>query len=208
MSKKLDPRVIRTRQMLRDALMSLIPEMGYDAITVQHITDRATLNRATFYLHFSDKQDLLSQIINGVMTELASIRIEINTPPDVSEVRRVFIHLFDHVAQYAAFYRVMLHEPSVAPYVQQMQKHIETIGMSWMEHAQIPAGKMLTPPDLFICFIGSAYLAITKWWLLNGMPYSSEQMALQFMRLALGGIQREFNLGKMLMTLDEELQNG
>jgi AcrR family transcriptional regulator len=45
---KLDPRVVRTRQLLRDALVSLIAEKGFDALTVQDIADRATLNRATF----------------------------------------------------------------------------------------------------------------------------------------------------------------
>ena len=39
--KKLDPRVVRTRQMLRDALVSLIAEKGFDAMTVQDIADRA-----------------------------------------------------------------------------------------------------------------------------------------------------------------------
>jgi AcrR family transcriptional regulator len=57
--KRLDPRVVRTRQMLRDALVSLIEEKGFDAITIQDIADRAGLNRATFYLHYRDKQELL-----------------------------------------------------------------------------------------------------------------------------------------------------
>ena len=57
--KRLDPRVVRTRQMLRDALVSLIAEKGFDALTVQDIADRATLNRATFYLHYQDKHELL-----------------------------------------------------------------------------------------------------------------------------------------------------
>lgn len=57
--RKLDPRVVRTRQQLREALVSLIEEKGFDALTVQDITDRAELNRATFYLHYQDKQELL-----------------------------------------------------------------------------------------------------------------------------------------------------
>ena len=75
--KKLDPRVIRTRSVLRDSLMILIREMGYDAITVQHITDRARLNRATFYLHYRDKQDLLTQITEiDRSIEAAKLRAE------------------------------------------------------------------------------------------------------------------------------------
>jgi AcrR family transcriptional regulator len=52
---KLDPRVRRTRQLLQDALLALLAEKRFEAITVQDITERATLNHATFYAHFADK---------------------------------------------------------------------------------------------------------------------------------------------------------
>lgn len=201
-SKRLDPRVIRTRQMLRDAFMALIPEIGYDAITVQHITDRATLNRATFYLHYRDKQDLLMQIIGGVLEELAS------APIDTTEVRGVFVHLFKHVAQHAPFYRVMLEEASVAPYVQQMQQYIESVGMRWLSQsrADFSTASMLTPPALFVSFIGAAYLGVIKWWVLNDMPHPPEYMAAQFMRLTLGGVQRDFGMADVMTALDTELR--
>jgi AcrR family transcriptional regulator len=54
----MDPRVRRTRKLLQDALYSLIREKRFSAITVQDITERATVNRATFYAHYTDKEDL------------------------------------------------------------------------------------------------------------------------------------------------------
>jgi AcrR family transcriptional regulator len=57
--EQVDRRVQRTRALLRDALMSLIAEKGYRAITVQNIIDRANLGRSTFYAHYQDKEDLL-----------------------------------------------------------------------------------------------------------------------------------------------------
>jgi AcrR family transcriptional regulator len=56
-----DPRVRRTRQLLQDALVALLTEKSFDAITVQEITARATVNRATFYAHFEDKHDLFAR---------------------------------------------------------------------------------------------------------------------------------------------------
>src|SRR5205814_10062730 len=50
-----DPRVRRTRKLLRDALVELLAEKSFHAINVQEVADRATLNRATFYAHFVDK---------------------------------------------------------------------------------------------------------------------------------------------------------
>lgn len=57
--KKVDPRIKRTRQLLQQALMDLMREKSFQAITVQDIAERATVNRVTFYAHFEDKYALL-----------------------------------------------------------------------------------------------------------------------------------------------------
>ncbi len=191
--KKLDPRVIRTRILLRESLMSLIPEKGFDAITIQDITNRATLNHATFYLHYRDKDDLLTRIIDSVVEEIAAIPVNILLSPDINTIRLISVQLFEHIAAHEPFYRIMLQEPSVAPYMQKIQTHIEQIGMRWLSTAS-SADELLTPPDLFISFIGAAYLGIVKWWVLNDMPYSPEYMAGQFMRLAVTGILGDFGI--------------
>ena len=59
MAKKQDRRVQRTRQQPRGALLSLIQERGFEALSVQDIIDRANVGRVTFYAHFDNKEDLL-----------------------------------------------------------------------------------------------------------------------------------------------------
>src|SRR3984957_17198803 len=54
-----DPRILRSRRMLMDALFKLLHKKEFDDISVQEIADEATLNRATFYLHYPDKNALL-----------------------------------------------------------------------------------------------------------------------------------------------------
>jgi len=61
--QKLDPRIRRTRQLLQDALSKLLKEKEFDKISVQDITEAATLNRATFYAHYTDKFALLGELI-------------------------------------------------------------------------------------------------------------------------------------------------
>ena len=67
--EKLDPRVKRTRQMLDQAFIELLSEKGFDAIAVQDVTDRAGVNRATFYSHFQDKFALLDYSIRASFHE-------------------------------------------------------------------------------------------------------------------------------------------
>src|SRR5215468_5244059 len=68
--QRTDPRVIRTRQMLRDAMVATILEKGYDATSIQDITERAGLRRATFYLHYRDKEELMVSMIHDTIDDL------------------------------------------------------------------------------------------------------------------------------------------
>src|SRR5688572_30831151 len=70
--KKLDRRVVRTRGMLQRALLALMSEQSYDTISVADITDRADLRRATFYLHYRDKEELLVATLEGMFNELVA----------------------------------------------------------------------------------------------------------------------------------------
>ena len=62
--EKLDPRVKRTRNLILVAFEQLLAEKGFESISVQDVTDRAEINRATFYAHFPDKYALLDHAIS------------------------------------------------------------------------------------------------------------------------------------------------
>ena len=63
LEEKLDPRVKRTRNLILEAFNGLLAEKGFESISVQDVTDRAQINRATFYAHFPDKYALLDYTI-------------------------------------------------------------------------------------------------------------------------------------------------
>lgn len=71
---RLDPRIRRTRQLLQDALRRLLEQKGFDDITVQDITEAATLNRATFYAHYPDRFALLEELIRVTFLKLLDER--------------------------------------------------------------------------------------------------------------------------------------
>ena len=141
--KKLDPRVIRTRQLLRDALVSLIAEKGFDAITVQDIADRATLNRATFYLHYQDKHDLLIKSLHDAIDELmADIGpTEENAPLMVDGPQRPIVQVFQHVAQHARFFQVMMGAEGVPSFIAGVRDYMAEITLNWLTVLQPAAGE-------------------------------------------------------------------
>src|SRR6201982_607177 len=69
-----DPRVLRSRQMLMEALLRLLTRKEFDDISIQEIADEATLNRATFYLHYPDKNALLQAMTAARFRDLIARR--------------------------------------------------------------------------------------------------------------------------------------
>jgi len=65
-----DPRVLRTRQLIRTAFRHLLRRRGFDSITIKDIAQEATINRATFYAHFEDKYALLDEVTEQAFHEM------------------------------------------------------------------------------------------------------------------------------------------
>ena len=73
-AEALDPRILRSRRMLMDALAKLLRLKSYEDISVQEIADEATLNRNTFYLHYPDKGALLQAMTESRFRDLIERR--------------------------------------------------------------------------------------------------------------------------------------
>src|ERR1700682_4041494 len=69
-----DPRIVRSRRMLMEALVRLLIKKEFEDISVQEIADEATLNRATFYLHYADKNALLQAMTGARFRDLLQRR--------------------------------------------------------------------------------------------------------------------------------------
>jgi AcrR family transcriptional regulator len=179
-TQQLDPRVKRTRQLLRNALIELIPEKGYNALTIQDITDRATLNRATFYLHYRDKDDLLNTGFDEIWDELTAEN-PLPIAPDGTlsiEGTRITVQTdFEHLAKNFEFYRVMLSEPGVAQFIHRMKDHVYEATARRLEAVlgELPTGPV--PIQIVLEFIASAYVGMIQWWLEEDMPHSPQEMA-------------------------------
>lgn len=87
-----DRRVQRTRRGLRDALIELILERGWDALTVQHVCDRANIGRSTFYTHFADKEELLVGGLGDLRKEVRQLAASGMSERPLGFVRGIIEH--------------------------------------------------------------------------------------------------------------------
>lgn len=93
-----DPRIVRSRRMLMEALAKLLNQKKFEEISVQDIADEATLNRATFYLHYPDKNALLHALTEARFQELVARRSLSFTNCD-SALRAIALGVCDYLAE-------------------------------------------------------------------------------------------------------------
>src|SRR5215469_17440967 len=89
-------RVRRTQKLLREALIELIEEQGFEALTIGEITERAMVSRAAFYRNYQDKYALVEQIFEEAMSALFSAVGELGT----EHPAEVWVTFFEHIAAY------------------------------------------------------------------------------------------------------------
>ncbi|WP_395833509.1 TetR/AcrR family transcriptional regulator [Cystobacter fuscus] len=169
-----DPRVHRSRAMLRDALLGLIRERGFDTISVQDITGRARLNRSTFYLHYRDKDDLLTQIMRDMLSELALRSQEVSAGPDL--LQHALVEWFRHAAEHAELYHLMLGQSGMRAYSVQLRNILEQLiapGLTTSAHPRLEG----VPASTLSRFLISAYMGVLESWLDRRSPDSPEDMA-------------------------------
>ena len=95
-----DPRILRSRRMLMDALVRLLAKMEFEDISIQEIADEATLNRATFYLHYPDKNALLQAMTDARFRDLIARRGLSFTDCD-GALRAIALGVCDYLAETA-----------------------------------------------------------------------------------------------------------
>ncbi|TDC82569.1 TetR/AcrR family transcriptional regulator [Actinomadura sp. 7K507] len=194
-----DLRVRRTRRQLRAALLELSDERGYDAVTVGDITDRASVNRATFYRHFEDKEDLATDVLLQVAMEAGSASPVVagGEPIDLTSRIESGTRLFEHFAQHHRLYQPLLVYPRHRRFMVRAREAASVLVRGRIQAAGPASGQVHMPEDLASTFATELLLSVVAWWLDRGMPYSPRQMATWFVRFFFHGGLDVLGLGHM-----------
>ena len=189
---KIDRRKQRTRALLRDAMIALILEKGYDAVTVQDITDRANLGRATFYLHYKGgKDELLLSMLEDIQTEILQQVGTISEAGLLTDGQSPSVYAFKYAEENADFHRAMLGSSGLASAFTRYRKSSAAQIQTQLEPL-LPADKTSVSAELLANFVVGALNALIIWWLESDRTYSAEDMARIYHQLVTTGIQGTF----------------
>jgi AcrR family transcriptional regulator len=164
-----DPRVLRSRQMLMESLLRLLIRKEFDDISIQEIADEATLNRATFYLHYPDKNALLQAMTAARFRDLIARRGLSFTNCD-GALRAIALGVCDYLAETAGCPSQLVKMPlegSIIPVVEGM--FLEGAA----NHAMVPD----TDPNLLATTAAWAIFGAARRWYQTPDRISAEAMA-------------------------------
>jgi AcrR family transcriptional regulator len=183
----IDRRVVRTRTALADALVALIRRKPYDRITVEDILAEANVGRATFYAHYSSKDDLLRRSLDRLRALLvAAFEGTADAPfprdPSWSPSRT----LFEHVALFADVQAAMRTGPGGAI----LRNAIDDAIAAFLRTA-LPARVGTLPRELVILDMVARVNTALRWWLDHHPKMSATQAHGVFERLLLDRLPQE-----------------
>jgi AcrR family transcriptional regulator len=201
---KVDRRITRTKKLMHEALMSLIVEKGYEAVTVQDILDRADVGRSTFYAHYRSKDELLLsgvEHLRALFEQQQQSLLAAKHAGSGPEFNMV-LELFRHTAQHHKLYKAFAGKQSGEMLLKYVYRYL--YDMLIVPHKALVKNKKALPVPIEVTthWIVASLLSLVVWWLENNMPYSAEEMEEMFRRLAMPGI--EVGLGRKVQKKEHD----
>jgi AcrR family transcriptional regulator len=170
-----DRRVQRTRQLLRSALVQLIMERGYDALSIQDITDKANLGRTTFYLHYQSKDDLLldhhADLRNHFkLTTMNREELFGETP------QPAVVTLLELMAENCYMYTAIRSAKDAHVLLRGIRSQIK-VALCESLTSIFPNSTPNMPLDVLTEYIVGAQLSLIDWWMTTRTLYDAVQIA-------------------------------
>ncbi|MED4224786.1 TetR/AcrR family transcriptional regulator [Neobacillus cucumis] len=181
---RVDPRILRTRQLIKDALIDLLQEMDLNKITVNRIAERATINRVTFYLHYHDIQDMLEKMAQEMAEDIEGIiKRETASQDSPEEIRWLnLIALLEYIAENAKFYKVVLGSRRTPIFTERLLTILSRTITERTENNPFLVMQGIQS-DISIWYSSSALIGTITAWLRKDMPYTPQYLAMQLSKL-------------------------
>ncbi|MFJ9365068.1 TetR/AcrR family transcriptional regulator [Nocardia sp. NPDC101769] len=155
-------RVRRTRALLREALVDLIEERGFDRVTVGELTARAMISRAAFYRNYRDKYQLVEQIFDEAFAELTAAGSD--RPPG-----QRWQEFLAHIDAYHRLYGALLGRRGSPWFADRMRAALAAMVS---EHLPGQGGDALAS-----AVVSAMFMQSIVWWLDHDRPYPPAELA-------------------------------
>ena len=185
--KRVDPRVRRTRELIIRAFNELVAEKGHTGLTVQEIAERATINRATFYAHFTDQYELFDHVISEAFREELRRRLPDSCGLSEENLRALILAACDYLSGLnTACSRT---DRQFRPLIEaRVQTELYEVLLGWIE-ASPPAGSRTNNAEIMASVVSWAIFGAGLQWSRDGEIGSAERVADEALSVIVGGLR-------------------
>ena len=192
----IDRRVTRTREMLHQALMSLLLKRRYKTISIKDICHAANVGRSTFYAHYTSKDDLKRSGLETMRKTLVDRqRDAVATSGEIRDQRwRFSLGMFEHVYEYRAVNRAMLGSNAEAVVRRYIHSSLVTV-VDQEVRAELRKRKRancLVSPELLTHFVVSTFVSVMTFWLNTRNPIPPAEIDTAYRHLVLPSLASIF----------------
>jgi len=181
-----DRRVRRTKQLIKQSLIELMHEKPFNEIKIKDITERADLNRGTFYLHYVDIYDLLSSIENEIFETLEKLLLVYHSNSLQISCFDLLKEVFSYIETNRDLFEALLNSQVEEAFLTKLQALIKTLGLELMQATYKDTS--LPHYSYFLSFVLNGVLGVTEQWFKNGMDLSSKEMATMINHFIMDGV--------------------
>ncbi|WP_371096375.1 TetR/AcrR family transcriptional regulator [Streptomyces sanglieri] len=184
-----DRRTRRTRRALGGALVELVLERGFSALTVEDITEQADVARATFYAHFKGKDDLFARVTSDLLEQLTQRLEPAVAGSTIGFTGKPLLEMLRHVSDERDVYRVVLRgEGDGKP----LQMFVDACAAATAREFKARAERNNVQPridaDLLARVWVGEQVAVLRWWAEQDTPpMPAEEAVRMLLDLALHG---------------------
>ena len=186
--KRVDPRVKRTRELIVRAFNELVAEKGHTGLTVQEIAERATINRATFYAHFTDQYELFDYVISEAFRK--ELRRRLPDSPGLSEenLKALVLAACEYLAGLnTACSRT---DRQFRPLIEaRVQGELYKLLLGWIEASPEKASARQVSPEVTASVASWSIFGAALDWSGNGTARSPDEVADQVLSVIVEGLQ-------------------
>lgn len=174
--KKDDLRVRRTYKLLSESLIKLMSKKPFEKISVTDICNEAMVHRATFYLHFEDKYDLLKYCFEGLRSAFEKEELkEVSFDGYKDYYMRVAADIIGELSLNKDICRAIIRKNNSESILTNMEKALEDSILIQLKRCENKGLAMPVPVEFLTCFYAGACMNVITRWIENDMPYSAEE---------------------------------
>lgn len=176
-----DRRVRKSKAAIKKAFIQLLEDSQIERITIRQISDKADINRGTFYLNYDDKYALLEEMEDEQIADLKKL-VDIRKVNLAQKTAEEFIEIFSnevikkviiHISENIEFYHAILN-------LDRTSKIEERITDMILSNINYLIGENNTvygvPDDYYLRYVSGALMSMVKYWVHDEKRVSIEEL--------------------------------